>query len=140
MALKFRTVQREVLLGDDAGKIKTYAVAKANGYCDIDKLCELVSARSTVSSADVKAVIDSMNWVMHIELRSGNIVQLGEFGNFRLSVKSNGTETEKEFNATNIKKARIIFTPGTSLRSTQSNVSFEHDKPIEKESDKSNPE
>lgn len=136
MALKFRTVQRTIRIGADAGKVKTYAIAKSNGYCDMEKLCELVSARSAMSSADVKAVIDSLNWVMHIELRSGNIVQLGEFGNFRLSVRSKGEETEADFTAANIKKAKIVFYPGASLRDTKARVNFEKETPYEKECDK----
>lgn len=76
-------------------------------------------------SADVKAVLDSLNWAMGLELRSGNIVQVGEFGNFRLSVTSLGTATEKEFNATRIKKARIVFFPGSSLRFSNFLTTFE---------------
>ncbi|GHV47639.1 hypothetical protein FACS1894181_01500 [Bacteroidia bacterium] len=129
MALKYRTVQVELLFGSEAGKKKTYAVAKANGYCDMQKLCNLVSARSSMSSADVKAMVDSLNWVMELELKSGNIVQLGEFGNFRMSIRSRGTDTEAEFNASRIKKAHIIFSPGVSLRSMQANMHYEHEKP-----------
>lgn len=130
MALKFRKVQRKVLAGEDAGKVKTYAVAKASGYCDLQKLCKLISARSAMSSADVKAILDSLNWVMDVELQSGNIVQLGEFGNFRLTVCSEGTEQEKDFTAANITRARIVFTPGASLRQTNQGVSYEYDEPV----------
>ena len=129
MAVKFRTVEREVRIGDDAGKKKTFAVAKANGYCDMTKLCKLISARCAMSSADVKAILDSLNWVMDLELQSGNIVQLGEFGNFRLSIRSRGAEKKDLFNTSFIKNAHIVFSPGTSLRETKSNLHFEHEKP-----------
>ena len=86
MSLKFKKVQRKIMFGADKDKVKTYAMAKASGYCDMAKLCELISNRSAMSSADVKAILDSLNWAMGLELRSGNIVQVGEFGNFRLSV------------------------------------------------------
>lgn len=132
MALKFRKVQRKVMAGLEAGKTKTYAMAKANGYCDLQKLCKMISARSAMSSADVKAILDSLNWVMDVELQAGNIVQLGEFGNFRLSIKSEGTETEKDFTASNIKRSRIVFTPGASLRETNRGVAFEYDQPYVK--------
>lgn len=127
MALKFRKVQRKVMVGEEKDQVKTYAVAKSSGYCDMEKLCELISNRSAMSSADVKAVLDSMNWAMGLELRSGNIVQVGEFGNFRMSVRSKGAATEDEFNAANITKARIVFTPGLSLRRSNSQVIFEED-------------
>lgn len=127
MALKFKKVQRKIMFGADKDKVKTYAMAKASGYCDMAKLCELISNRSAMSSADVKAVLDSLNWAMGLELRSGSIVQVGEFGNFRLSVKSFGTENKDDFNASQIKKARIIFTPGASLRWSNLITKFEEE-------------
>lgn len=127
MSLKFKKVQRKIMFGADKDKVKTYAMAKASGYCDMAKLCELISNRSAMSSADVKAILDSLNWAMGLELRSGNIVQVGEFGNFRLSVKSTGTENEDDFNASKIKKARIVFTPGSSLRWSNQITKFEEE-------------
>ena len=68
MTLKFRKVQRKVLSGDDKDKVKTYAMARSSNYCDMDKLCELISSRSAMSSADVKAILDSLNWAMSLEV------------------------------------------------------------------------
>jgi predicted histone-like DNA-binding protein len=133
MALKIRKVQRKVLSGDDQGKVKTYGVAKAGSYCNLDKLCKLISARCTASSADVKAILDSLNWAMDVELQSGNIVQVGEFGNFRLSVSSEGTDLESDYRASKVKKARIVFTPGISLRRSVDDVTFELDDVVVKE-------
>ncbi|MCD8136134.1 MAG: hypothetical protein LUH01_09365 [Parabacteroides gordonii] len=134
MALKFRKVQRKILNGDDKGRVKTFGVAKSSGYCDMAKLCELISNRSAMSSADVKAILDSLNWAMGLELRSGNIVQVGEFGNFRLSISTQGASTEDKFSATNIKKAHIVFFPGSSLRWSNFLTTFEEDdvKVVEK--------
>lgn len=138
MALKFRVVKRKVMNGAEKDTVKNYAMAKTSGKTDLDKLCKLISSRSTVSSADVKAVLDSLNWAMDLELSAGNVVQLGELGNFRLSLSSEGTVDEKDFDATKIKKARILFYPGAALRATRSVVTFTPDdvKVVEKECDK----
>ncbi|MDR1556208.1 MAG: HU family DNA-binding protein [Tannerellaceae bacterium] len=133
MALKIRKVQRKLLSGDEQGKVKTYGIAKAGSYCNLAKLCKLISARSAMSSADVKAILDSLNWAMDLELQAGNIVQVGEFGNFRLSVSSEGTEEESDYKASKVKKARIVFSPGVSLRRSISEVSFELDDVVVKE-------
>jgi predicted histone-like DNA-binding protein len=126
MALKFKKVARKVLNGDEKGAVKYYAVAKCTGVSGVDKICKLVSARSTISSADVKAVFDSLAWVMDIELSSGNVVQLGELGNFRLSIiNSQGTETSKELTGNKLKRTRIVFSPGAILRNMRENISFE---------------
>lgn len=138
MAQKFRLVARKVMAGADKGTVKTYAVAKNSGYCDLDKLCNLISARSSVSSADVKAVLDSMNWAMSLELKSGNIVKVGELGNFRLGISSKGVKNAEDFEAGLITGARILFTPGASLKNTRSTVTFTPDdqRIVEKECDK----
>lgn len=138
MALKFRVVKRKVLNGKEKDLVKNYAMAKTSGVTDLDKLCKLISSRSTVSSADVKAVLDSLNWALDLELSAGNVVQLGELGNFRLSISSEGTTKEEDCDATKIKKARIIFYPGAALRTTRKEVTFTPDevKVVEKECDK----
>lgn len=43
MSLKFKKVQRKVLNGVNEDQARTYAMAKASGYCDMEKLCELIS-------------------------------------------------------------------------------------------------
>jgi len=52
------------------------------------------------------------------------VVQLGELGNFRLSLSSEGVANEEEMTADKIKGARIIFTPGAALRETRRRVTF----------------
>ena len=138
MSLKYRTVKRKVLAGQEKDQVKTYGVAKSSYYCDMWKLCELVASRSAMSSGDVKSILDSLNWVIDLELRSGAIVQVGELGNFRMSLSSKGAADGEKFTADMIKKARIVFTPGSILRSTSLNASFESDdvKTVTEECDK----
>lgn len=124
MAQNYKLVKRMSKPGDTTSARKFYAVAKSNGMSDLGYLCKLISARSTVSSADVKAVLDSLNYVLDLELQAGRIVQLGEFGNFRLSVSSDGAETVKGFDSSLLREPKIIFTPGASLRETKKTAEF----------------
>ena len=52
-----RSGWRKVMIGAEKDQVKTYAVAKSSGYCDMEKLCELISNRSAMSSADVKVMV-----------------------------------------------------------------------------------
>lgn len=72
----------------------------------------------------VKAVLDNLNYVLDLELQDGRIIQLGEFGNFRFSVSSDGVEDKEKFNASMIRPPRIIFTPGSELRDTKKTATF----------------
>ena len=125
MAQGYKLVTRKVTdLKGGAVQEKVYAIPSYNGYTDMDTLCIMIGARSTVSSADVKAVLDNLNFILDMELRAGRIVQLGEFGNFRLSLSSKGADDKKSFTQADVKGARVIFTPGASLRNTKKSVAF----------------
>ena len=51
-------------------------------------LCKLIST-------DVKAVLDSLNFVLDMELQEGHVVKLGDFGSFQISVSSDGVIDKK---------------------------------------------
>lgn len=132
MAVKYRLVKRKVSdLKGGAQVEKTFASTVYNSNVELESVCELVAVHSSMSSADVKSIIDSLNYVLVRELSNGNIVELGELGNFRPSVSSSGAATEEEFSvATNIRKARIIFSPGKALRNLKNNFSYTVVKPV----------
>lgn len=124
MSQGYKLVKRRSKPGDKQSAKKYYAVTKSNGVSDLTYLCKLISARSTVSSADVKAVLDSFNYVLDLELQQGRIVQLGEFGNFRLSVGSEGADTEEEFDSSMLRSPKIVFTPGAYLQESKKTTEF----------------
>ncbi|MDL2222146.1 hypothetical protein LJC35_06300 [Parabacteroides sp. OttesenSCG-928-N08] len=124
MSVAFRKVNRKVLAGPEKDTVKVYAQAHSLGHSTLEKLCNLISARSAISAADVKSVLDSLNWVFDLELRDGRIVQLGDLGSFRISLSSNGADTEEEFNAGFIRKSRLIFQPGKVLRDMLSEITY----------------
>lgn len=124
MALSFRKIKRTINFGPDQGKELFYARAKMVGTTTLEELCELIGERSSMSSADVKGVLDSLNWVLRHELRSGRSVKVGELGNFRLSLSSDGSPEEKGVTAHKIRKVRVIFSPGAVLRETCEKVNF----------------
>ncbi|MDR2968360.1 MAG: hypothetical protein LBV32_01995 [Tannerellaceae bacterium] len=132
MALAFSKVKRKVLNGPEAGQERYYAVAKATGITRLEEMCELIGARSTGSSADVKGVLDSLNWAMALELKAGRVVQLGELGNFRLSISSKGSLTEEEVTSDRVTGTRILFSPGSVLRYAQSQTVFTPIRVVEK--------
>ena len=131
MAQKFRLVERRNLGKDSATTPrKMYAQAVNNGYVSFDELCSDISELCSLTSADVKAAMDRMNYVLDKNLKSGRIVQFGEIGNFRLSLGSSGSVSEESFNSNQIRKPKIVFTPGSKLRSTRNQTMFEKVTPM----------
>ncbi|MDH6305582.1 putative histone-like DNA-binding protein [Parabacteroides sp. PH5-13] len=126
MSVKFRLVDRKNL-GKDAKEAprKLYAYAVNNGFVTFEELCSDIAENCTLTSADVKAVLDRMNQQLDKNLRAGRIVQFGEFGNFRMAVGSTGAVEEKDFSTSQIKTPKIVFTPGKRLRTARALTTFE---------------
>lgn len=124
MAQGYKLVLRPSEPGKKDSPKLYYAVSKSTGFTDLRRLCKLIAARSTVSSADVKAVLDNLNYILDLELQDGRIVQLGEFGNFRITVGSEGIEDKKKFSASMIRAPKIVFTPGFDLRETKKTMGY----------------
>ena len=133
MALNYKLVIRKV--SDLKGGPKTermFANPSYGGYAELPDLCKMISERSALSSADVKGVLDSLNYVLDQQLRAGMIVRMGELGNFRLSFSSKGIDPQTgKFNPiSDIVRSRIIFTPGKALRDTKLKVDFIQSKDV----------
>lgn len=126
MAQKYKLIERRNLGKDQAETPrKMYAQAVNNGYVSFDELCKEIGEGCTLTSADVKAVMDRMNYTLDKHLKAGRIVQFGEIGSFRLAVGSTGSKDVKSFNASQIKKPKIVFTPGGRLQETRLLTTFE---------------
>ena len=116
MSLTYHLVQRpDKSEGALEGSKLYYGQIKIRQQVDFDTLCERIADRSTASKGDVMVVID----------QAGNSVQMGEFGNFRLSVGSSGVANAEDFNTSLFKKGKIIFTPGSRLRTMSASPKFE---------------
>ena len=111
MAVKYSIIQR-IKPGDPAAPRKFYAIAKSSGEVKLRELAERIAEISTVSSIDTLAVLESLITVIPTQLLAGRIIKLGDFGTFRLTLSSEGTDTEEEFSKNNIKRLKLNFRPG----------------------------
>lgn len=126
MAQKFKLIERKNLGKDSTTNPKKfYAQAVNNGYVPFDELCADIAEACSLTSADVKAVLDRMNYMLDKHLRGGRIVQFGEIGSFRLALGSSGSVTAEDFKTSQIKSPKIVFTPGSKLRDTRTLTAFE---------------
>lgn len=128
MAQKFVLIERKNLGKDkvEAPK-KFYAQAVNSGYVSFDELCADIAENCSLTSADVKAVMDRMNYTLDKNLKAGRIVQFGEIGSFRFALGSAGSKTAKDFQTSLIRTPKIVFTPGSRLRVTRQLATFERD-------------
>lgn len=82
MAQGYKLVLRPSEPGKKDSPKLYYAVSKSTGFTDLRRLCKLIAARSTVSSADVKAVLDNLNYILDLELQDGRYCSVGRIRQF----------------------------------------------------------
>lgn len=76
------------------------------------------------SRGTVRGVILDMCECLVEMLLEGKKVQLGELGNFWISLESRGANTAKEFTADNITDVNIVFTPGEDFENLRGRAEF----------------
>lgn len=99
--------------------VKFYPQIAPTTPVTLAQIVKRIEKRSTVSSADVKAVLDALQYEVIEALQNGNSVRLGDLGSFRLSIKANGSTTSDEARRTGanaIKAVNVQFTKSTAMR------------------------
>lgn len=125
MPVKYNVVERKNPLDKNATP-KFYASAKADGEINLKSIAKEISGGSTtVSDTDVLAVLNDLIKAMTRHLTAGEIVKLGDFGNFQITISSEGAETAEKVTSANIKSQKITFRPGVDLRDMLKTVKFE---------------
>ena len=81
MTVKFNVVERGNPSNPAAPK-KFYPSIESSGRKTMRQLAGQISQISTVSSVDTMAVLEGLLTIIPQELSAGNIVELGDFGNF----------------------------------------------------------
>lgn len=124
MTVKFTVVPRKDPR-DSASQPKYYAMPKSDGRVDTNGVAKQVARMSTVSTADTMAMLEAFLTIVPDSLADGKIVELGEFGTFRVSFSSEGSETADGVTAANITDARVIFTPGKRFKDVLATLKYQ---------------
>lgn len=103
---------------------KAYAKAQVSRELTLRELSARVASQTTVSRADVYAVIIATVDNMVDALRAGDQVDFCELGKFRLQVTSKGAETAEAFTANHITGVNIQFVPGEDLKNIFQGMEF----------------
>jgi predicted histone-like DNA-binding protein len=81
MSVKYNVVQRANPANREAPG-KFYPSIFSNGRISTREVAEMAAERSTLSTMDMMAAIESFLAIIPQQLAKGNIIELGDFGNF----------------------------------------------------------
>lgn len=98
-------------------RTKTHqARIQSNGTVKTNELCQLISERSSVSPADVKATLDSLNFCFDYFLSRGYNVELDDLGIFSLGLKSRKIKRAEDKTVLGVTINGIHFRPSVELK------------------------
>jgi predicted histone-like DNA-binding protein len=124
MSIKFNIVQRGRPGHSEAPK-KYYPSIQSTGRVNMRELAERASDMSTLSTPDMMAAIEILLAIIPDELAQGNIVELGDFGNFWLRFSAEGVEDSARVNGNLITTLIPRFNPGKRFKGVLKQVRFE---------------
>lgn len=116
MPIKFKVIERGQPGVVGGGTKKFYASPVQSGELSLDALTKGIEKTSTVNGADIRAVVYAFVEEIVESLSDGRIVRLGELGSFRVTLSSEGKATADEVSSSSIKRAGVIFTPGSKIK------------------------
>jgi len=103
---------------------KYYAQAQARGDVSLRDMAERIQTSCTVHKSDVYAVLVALEDVVADAIQNGEIVRLGDLCTLQVSLSGKGALSEDEYTTDLIKRAKIIFRPGTVLANALASLSF----------------
>ncbi len=123
MSVKFNVVQRANPANRTAPK-KFYPSIQSTGRVTLRQLADRIAEMSTISSADSMAVLEALLKIIPRELANGNIVELGDFGNFWLRFSADGCDKAENVRGDMITGLLPRFIPGKEFRKVLDAISF----------------
>lgn len=125
MAVNYSLVKYVPKFGKNAGKGKFYARAQVNEKTSLKKFSKMIAMQTTVTYADVTAVLVSAVENLILELQRGNQVEFGDLGKFRLQIISDGADSAADFKSDiHIKGVNVQYAPGPELYSVFQDMQF----------------
>jgi predicted histone-like DNA-binding protein len=116
MAIKYKVVQRGQPGVTGGGTKKFYPQVVYTKDNSLDDLTVEIEKISTVSGADIRAVLYALVDVCLKKIGDSEIVRIGELGSLRVSIGGKGEAAEDKVLAGSITRNRIVYAPGPKLK------------------------
>jgi predicted histone-like DNA-binding protein len=101
-----------------------YPRAASNGVVELEEIIYKLEQMSTLSGADIEAVLYGLTDLAARELSNGKIVRFGRMGSFRITFEASASEASDTIGPNNIRRAKLQFTPAKRFKQMLDTVEF----------------
>jgi len=123
MAVKLKKISRNNPL--TGGEAKWYLTQETAGAVTTGRIVKEIAERAALPLGDVKKVLGGLAELLAGYLKQGETTKLEGVGSFRISVKSEGKAAANQLSAKDVKEAKVVFLPSSSLKQSLSGISYE---------------
>ena len=102
-----------------------YAQPVWSNEISLRTIAQQISKYSTLTLADVSAVLASFIEMLPMWLKEGHSIRLGDFGILRLTFKSDGKEKEEDVTGNSIKNVRVVLRGSSEFKNEFNDLHFE---------------
>ena len=127
MSIKFNVIAKKNPQRRDE-PAKYYANIVGDGKTTLEDLAKYAAEMSTVSKADIVAVMESIFGKIASDVADGKIVYVGGYFTLQAGGSSVGEEKEKDVNSASIKSVRAVFRPGKMIKDALKLATFQKKK------------
>jgi predicted histone-like DNA-binding protein len=121
--LRYKIVKQRNALDKDKKEMYYPRLTKRYKYTLRD-IAQHISDQSSLSRADIMAVLISLEEVIPKMLKNGRTVSLGDLGSFSLQAHAATSPSEEEVTWRSFKELKARFRPGSALKIHLSSVNF----------------
>lgn len=140
MGKRYGTWKRKFKDASGQEKELYFACSRRGEVIGLDKLTEIVTEVTSLSSGDVANSLITFSRTIILLLEEGFSVRLHRIGCFSIAVTSDGFESPNDISPDKVRATKVVFTPDKRLISMIKNLKFtNYDKKIMKAIGKSNP-
>ena len=97
-------------------KTRYYPVLTSRRVADMRMICDEISAASSLTTADVRAVVESLTELIPDLMEKGYNVKLDELGTFSVHAKSEGKDDPNKVTVRDIKELKMSFLPSKRVK------------------------
>ncbi len=124
--INYSLVLRGTVPGKPSEK-KVYAMAQSESKMSLREFSKHIADHGSVyDRSTVEGVMTKAVECLREQLLLGRIVELGDLGNFCISLTSKGAPNATEFTAKNIKTVRARWVPGIDFRNLMDDAEFQY--------------
>ena len=105
-------------------EIKYYFTLARRQRLDFEKMCQLISERTTLNAYEVEFVLSVLQDVAIENLQLGRGIELGRLGCIEPSLSAKAVDNIDDVNLNTIKKTRLIYKPSKAIKAALKNMKY----------------